>query len=176
MDDEQYTRWKDFSLRMARTCFKGSRRPASAWILEKVQEWFYWRDYQKDWGNYNSWDQDSYPLCDHISEFFDDCGPYYLPCDDDDDYRNEDIRRELAYEQYEDQWLGPVRCCIRAGIDFACEPSAGVIGFTAGDVRRMYPEGVPEWVFPAGERLHYWPNGEMNGAFVDLPDNAHVVL
>ena len=22
----------------------------------------------------------------------------------------------------------------------------GVVGFTAGDIRRMYPEGVPDWV------------------------------
>ena len=22
----------------------------------------------------------------------------------------------------------------------------GVLGFTAGDIRRMYPEGVPDWV------------------------------
>ena len=25
-------------------------------------------------------------------------------------------------------------------------PSMGVLGFTAGDIRRMYPEGVPDWV------------------------------
>lgn len=28
----------------------------------------------------------------------------------------------------------------------AVAPSAGVLGFTAGDLRRMYPEGVPNWV------------------------------
>lgn len=40
-----------------------------------------------------------------------------------------------------------MRCCIRAGLDMAAEPSGGVLGFTAGDVRAMYPEGVPEWMF-----------------------------
>jgi hypothetical protein len=61
-------------------------------------------------------------------------------------------------------------------LDCASAPSAGVIGFTAGDVRRMYPEGVPEWVFPPDEQLHYWPGGEVNGMFVDLPDETGVVL
>jgi hypothetical protein len=82
----------------------------------------------------------------------------------------------LAYEQFSDQWLGPVRCCIRAGIDFACEPSAGVLGFTAGTVRRMYPDGVPDWVFPPDERLHYWLTDKVNGTFAELPDEAQVVL
>jgi hypothetical protein len=40
----------------------------------------------------------------------------------------------------------------------------------------MYPEGVPEWVFPEGERLQYWPGGGMNGTFAELPDSAGVVL
>ena len=31
-------------------------------------------------------------------------------------------------------------------MDCAYSPSMGVIGFTAGDIRRMYPEGVPDWV------------------------------
>ena len=45
-----------------------------------------------------------------------------------------------------DLLASPVRCCLRAGLDCACEPSMGVMGFTAGDIRRMYPEGVPDWV------------------------------
>lgn len=45
-----------------------------------------------------------------------------------------------------DEIGGPVVCCIRAGMDFAAAPSAGVIGFTAGDLRAMFPEGVPDWV------------------------------
>lgn len=85
---------------------------------------------------------------------------------------------EMAiYEQWDDQWGGPVRCCIRAGLDFASSPSAGVIGFTAGDLRAMWPaEGVPEWVMPPNERLHYWLSDQLNGTFAELPDTAGIVL
>lgn len=80
------------------------------------------------------------------------------------------------YEQWDEQWGGPVRCCIRAGLDFASAPSAGVLGFTAGDLRRMYPRGVPKWVMPPGERLHYWLSDKVNGTFAELPDSAGIVL
>src|SRR5688500_1584777 len=40
MTAEQYERWKDFALRMARTCFRGSRRPTTAWIVEVVEDFF----------------------------------------------------------------------------------------------------------------------------------------
>ncbi len=55
-------------------------------------------------------------------------------------------REMLAFRQFEAQWWGPVACCIRAGLDVACEPSGGVLGFDLGDLRRMYPEGVPDWL------------------------------
>lgn len=91
---------------------------------------------------------------------------------DTDDYDCEDgIRRDWS-----ERYFGPVGCCIRAGLDMACEPSAGVIGFSAGDIRRMYPEGVPEWAFPPGQRLSYWPTGEPDGFFEDLPDDAVMAL
>ena len=82
----------------------------------------------------------------------------------------------LFWEQWDEQFGGPIRCCIRAGLDCASAPSAGVVGFNAGDIRAMYPEGVPEWLFPPGERLHYWLSDEMNGTFEELADTAGVVL
>lgn len=52
--------------------------------------------------------------------------------------------------QVEDRWVDavvrPVRVCVRAGLDMASEPSMGVVGFTVGDLRKMYPEGLPDWV------------------------------
>jgi hypothetical protein len=207
MTNDQYERWKDFALRMARTCFTTSRRPPASYVIEQVESWFYWRDYQQDFGEYNSWDQDDYPLCDHISEFYDDqcpgvrckaCShecrqvyPYY-----EDSCRFCDMectcheREQLCWEQFEDQWLGPVRSCIRAGLDLACEPSAGVVGFSAGDIRRMYPEGVPDWVkafFVPGELVALHAT-QIGGIFVpenmgfdertfdELPDSAGVWL
>jgi len=171
MTDKQYARWKDFARRMARTCFRGSRRPTSLWIIERVEEWFSNcdNDYSREWTNYNSWDQDDPCLTDAVSEFFNDW-LYTLPALDSDE------AEYLACEQFLDQWLGPVVCCIRAGIDCACESSAGVLGFTAGDLRRMFPEGVPDWVFPPNERLRHWLTDKLNGTFAELPDDADVVL
>jgi hypothetical protein len=82
----------------------------------------------------------------------------------------------LAFEQWEDQWGNPIRCCVRAGLDVASSPSAGVVGFSAGDVRTMYPEGVPSWVFAPDEQLQHWLSGVLNGLFCELPDDARLVL
>lgn len=123
------------------------------------------------------------PWCvgDQVTEFLD--GPRgYAPrcracadydyeadcCCDDIEYR--------YYEQWDEQWGGAVCCCIRAGLDMACAPSGGVVGFTAGDVRKMYPEGVPEWLFPPNERLMYALSDVEDGTFAELPDNAPLWL
>lgn len=40
-----------------------------------------------------------------------------------------------------------VSCCVRAGMDMATEPSGGVLGFTVGDLRRMWRRRMlPKWV------------------------------
>lgn len=199
----QFDRWKDFAVRMAKTCFQGSRRPDSDWILSEVLHFFGCLD-EGDVPALKSWDDsDPYPkghccygqerwpghlsspapVCDTVDERLRGSLPD-ICCSscrgEAGGYGSEECRcdevEDLVREQWEAQWGGPVRCCIRAGLDFAADPSAGVVGFTAGDVRRMYPEGVPGWVFPEGERLEHWPFGPENGTFESLPDAAHVVL
>ena len=59
-----------------------------------------------------------------------------------DDWDEADALGDAIRELYR----SPVACCVRAGFDCAVKPSMGVMGFTAGDVRRMYPDGVPDWV------------------------------
>ena len=58
------------------------------------------------------------------------------------DWDQADVLGDAIRELY----LSPVACCVRAGFDCAVKPSMGVLGFTAGDIRRMYPEGLPDWV------------------------------
>lgn len=36
--------------------------------------------------------------------------------------------------------------CVRAGFDLAVSPSAGVIGFTVGDLRGAFGGEIPDWV------------------------------
>lgn len=123
------------------------------------------------------------PHCvgDMVSVFLESCRGYAPACRACRVYEDEtkcrcDKIEDFYYEQWGDQWGGPIHCCIRAGLDFAAGPSAGVLGFTAGDVRRMFPEGVPDWVFPPNERLKYFLTDELNGTFAELPDSVGVVL
>jgi hypothetical protein len=188
MTPEQYKHWKDFAFRMARTCYATNRRPSRDWIVDVLDDFFYELDDADYVGSIISWDDsDGTNTCvsDHVTlllDEYEDLADYRCPScrshcylRDADNCQCEEIRA-AAYTQWDDQWGGPVHCCIRAGLDMASAPSAGVIGFTAGQVRRMYPEGVPDWVFPPDERLRYWPNGPVNGTFRELADNAGVVL
>lgn len=40
MTQEQYERWKDFAIRMARTAFVGHKRPSAEWIIDRVEAVF----------------------------------------------------------------------------------------------------------------------------------------
>ena len=99
--------------------------------------------------------------------------------------KTDEIRQDMI-----DRWYGEVHCCVRAGLDFACEPSAGVMGFTAGDLRKMYPEGVPDWI--TGGPDHKWETQKIkgecaigllldgppvpNGTFASIPDDQAIWL
>ena len=143
MTTEQLKRWKDFALRMARIVYKNNRRPDCEWITEVVSDFF---DGIDDGCIYEIIDWDSSPsyICDKVTCLLDGyCGNLWIYEDDDD---KREARRERAFEQWDDQWGGPVRCCIRSGLDLASSPSAGVVGFNAGHIRKIYPEGVPNWI------------------------------
>ncbi len=125
--------------------------------------------------NYDGW-RGSAPQC-----------PSCLDYDSDKDCTCEEVE-DLFAAQWDEQWGGPIECCIRAGLDCAFEGSGGVLGFTAGDLRRMYPEGVPIWVVGTDS----WDTIEIeavvpgvgfvpsepkpNGTFAQLPDTAAVWL
>jgi len=180
MTPEQYDRWQDFAVRMARTCFAASRRPSQQWIIDAVDDFF---DRVDETGvpKITDWDSGPVYVCDDVSGYTDDLARYPPQCwacrhpQAECECRCDKIK-ELFWRQWDEQWASPISCCIRAGLDMASAPSGGAIGFTAGDLRKMYPEGVPEWCFPPDEQLHYWPHGELNGTFAELPDHAGVVL
>lgn len=196
----EYTRWKDFALRMARTCYYGNRRPTSKWIVEVVEDFFQCFDESGipcivNWDNstdypvghrYHGTDyyghaNRPYGVGDMMSVFLDEYEGYAPRCKPCRIYEHPGKCRcdeidSLFHEQWQEQWGGPIHCCIRAGLDFAANPSVGVLGFTAGDIRRMYPEGVPDWVFPPDEKLRIFMTDEVNGTFAELPDSAGVVM
>ncbi len=226
MTEEQYERWHDFAVRMARTCYGGEVRagwPSGEWVLGEVERFFEGLD-PLDIQVIRSWDHsDDYPEGHphyHAETF--EWGTRYAhgPCMGDDmtEQENEgwyeiaadmpaavwkgrDLAEaedcgEIEYEiegLIREEWIGrfygPVHSCVRAGLDMACEPSAGVVGFTAGDLRRMYaPDPVPDWV--TGGPENKWMERTMehcalgmihrgskvNGTFAEMGDGTRVWL
>ena len=147
MTKEQFERWRDFALRMAKTCYSGKLRlPSRKWIIERVTEFL--DDMEAYYPRIKDWDSR-----------WTDAGPREYPCVSDSMIEFEwnrmpwSVRRlddggenADAFTEARDRWFGPVNCCVRAGLDMASAPSAGVVGFTLGDLRKMYHEGIPEWI------------------------------
>lgn len=205
---EQFERWHDFSLRMARTCFTRKRNPSPAEIEENVEHFFECID-PEDLLSFVNWDHsDPYPegsrrYCRKDLGWCPYCHGRKQPncprgCDDGHIYEYEsamlvtDICKEhedgwnphywsdeseAQREKHYDQFVNPVVCCIRAGLDVAIGERVGVMGYTAGDLRKMYPDGVPDWI--TGGKDHRWSyafGGEQNGTFAEMPDEAELLL
>lgn len=209
----RFERWKDFAFRMAETCWDDDdTTPPRDWVVGRVKDFM--REIEdssvEQIARFRSWDQtdnselpkDQYGrspigpyICDWFSEWESDNVYYQFRelatdlelrwADIHDDIFGDD---EMIREEVTDRWGSPVACCVRAGMDCAFEPSMGVLGFTAGDLRRMYPDGVPGWV--TGDEpwdtipidavvpgVGFVPGKPVpNGRFDELPDDAGVWL
>jgi len=216
MTQEQYRRWKNFSLRMAWRGFPQMRRPGKIKLAGFVKDFF--RTLDQDYFTINEtqpvvidpkWNMD---FADHASEFLRDRvvdwdhteshptwrdqyghstnGPYI--CDIvsgqmefwNPFYWGDDHR----YRRWDELWGDRIRCCIRAGMDMAVSPSAGVMGFTAGDLRRMYRGKVPDWVMGTEPlEVQHWKGvipgvglvpgkRETNGTFDEVSDDTKIWL
>lgn len=204
MTPEQFEHWKDFALRMARTCFRHRKRPNTAWIVKAVVDFFTWIpkedivclvdwDHSDDYPEGHRWYSrkyrcpcwhcskvpglpigqrdpqcrykceagliydyaDPYPMCDTVSEW--ETGRIYEQpwglWNAKERARADSLRNRSDYDAYDEMkealveiYAGPVRCCIRAGMDMASAPSAGVLGFTVGHLKRMYDGRIPDWL------------------------------
>lgn len=149
MTQEQYERWVDFATRMARTYPRRSNA-ARAEFESCVAHFIGCHTNDgKDIAGVSGWDDADNGhglVCDHFSEWWWDTmrAWYSAPRDYYEDRRRDGTPK--AFERWEERWVTPVNCCLRAGLDVASAPSAGVVGFTIGDLKRMYPEGIPAWV------------------------------
>lgn len=157
MTRDQYEIWRDFSMRMARVYYGSSRRPLATWILEQVRDFV--DSYQEDHETIESWDDavGSTSVCDAFADLESELMPTFdLVGDTEDDWRLDDDepidydelerRSELARAQWQQQFLGPVVCCVRAGLDMATHVTGGVVGFTVAALHAMFPEGIPAYV------------------------------
>jgi len=129
-----YERWLDFSTRLIKqmecTETRGSK------ILEEVKEFI--NDFDPDdilKYDIAGWDHEirelDYCFSDHFDDYFYKYATY-----------NEDGEQTGRFHNQ-------LHTAIRAGLDMVVPDymvSAGVLGFTIGDLREMYPEGLPDWL------------------------------
>ena len=131
MTEDQYERWKDFSMRMVKTVYHHCTSQRQVKILENVENFLEYCEYQNDYKKYTDWDGngDKEIISSVVDDFF-------------AEHRHWNPRTETEHDYFYRQ----VSCCIRAGFDIAIKPSAGVVGFTCGQVRNMWNGKVPFWV------------------------------
>lgn len=145
----------------------GEPKSSKDHVIECVEEFFDLIFRHKEWYLVISYDHsDAYPdgphyghrtpppVCDKIREMAENWNPWYWRA-----RYQDDPEPELPYEHQEDYvplyedadeiWVQPIDVCVRASLDMVGEMSAGVVGFTAGDVRALYPEGMPRWLLDA---------------------------
>jgi len=128
MTERQFRRWRRLSIGLIAAYHATKHRREK--LLAETERFFDYLDEYGLWQHMISWDDslegEAY-ACDLFSELFD--------C-----YSHWSGRR-----QYEGRFYSQLSGCIRAGMDVAAEPSAGVIGFTVGDVRRAFRWHLPKW-------------------------------
>ncbi len=124
MNKEQFKKWKEFSLRMAKTYprITSLRREK---LTRNIEQYFIAiaSESQKlkqaeEWEDLPS---------NYFSEFFE---RFYVPSD----------------REKESSFQSQLHCCIRAGVDIAVSGNVGVLGWTSGDIQNMFPDGIPDWV------------------------------
>jgi len=139
MDELQFERWRDMAQRLARVYPRRSRK-FRAWLEVEVTDFIACLEPER--ANFVDWDQGPVYVCDRMDSYRDGLIPR-AP-------RHEDLRTgwgpTAAYTRWEERWADPLSACVRAALDMASKPSAGVLVFTMGDLRRAYPEGVPDWL------------------------------
>lgn len=124
----QFDRWQAFSKGLVLSYDCTPRRREK--LLYEMGAYFGWIEKMGWWRGMRSWDES------------DDGAPYPgdLFYETFDEYCHWSETR-----QDEGRFHSQLSGAIRAGIDVASEPSAGVIGFTIGDVRLAFGGEIPDW-------------------------------
>lgn len=128
MTKEQHRRWLDFSSRLARHGYPEATDARKEKIRDMVEGFI--KQYADICADVDGWDGNGqvYP-CDDLGEWL--CSH--------DIHMPQDASQVTRFESQ-------VSACVRAGLDVAVEPSAGVVGFDVGTLRRMFDGAVPAWV------------------------------
>lgn len=150
MTKEQYEHWKDFALRMAGK-YPRTTEARRERLTKEVSGYFDYFDFggQDVRDGVEDWDYNDcgYHPGSEVEEHF-------------DDYRH--WNEKIGWYD-ESKFFTQIVCCIRAAFDIAVKQSGGVVGFTAGDMRRMWDGNVPEWA-----------KGGWEVPFDSIQDDEHV--
>lgn len=131
MNRQQLVRWNRTALGLAthHSTMTDPRRKRLCFAVADCIDWIVARHELAD---IKDWDggQGSAYVCDDMSDYM-------------WDHRYETARHgEMHYGRFGTL----VGMCVRAGFDLAVVPSAGVLGFCVGDLRKVFPLGIPAWV------------------------------
>lgn len=141
MNELQYDRWKALSTGLARSYRKLTPQRRKK-LLEEIENCIDWvvcngLDTVEDWDS--SVRRDGTLYYDSASTRVDD----YLW---QSRYEFERSRRNGGVELVRGRFGDMLSACVRAGFDMAVAPSAGVIGFTVGDLRDVFDGSIPDWI------------------------------
>lgn len=136
MNKTQLARWRRFSDGLAAKAHPSITPSGRNKLRDEVAEFIDILTGSYALSEINDWDGNGDSICvsDEMSRFM-------------WDRRYEQERRVKGDCEYVVGRFGNMLgACSRAGFDVAVAPSAGVVGFTVGDVRAIFPRGLPGWV------------------------------
>ena len=130
-----YHIWRDFATRFAQHAWENMTEHRRTRLTEAVTDFIDLYADEEDKAHLHiGWDACQCEEChnihgdilaDRVMEYFDE----YYPVKEKD--------KLCFYDQ--------ICCCLRSALNAAGDNNAGVIGFTVGDIRRMYDGVIPEW-------------------------------
>jgi hypothetical protein len=131
MTKQQLKRWKKLSTGLAKTYNLTPERKAK--LIAEVENAI----------EILCWD---FPLED-IQDWDGNAGKAYV-CDEMDEYlwSNKFYLERRSGRVIYGHFGEMISACVRAGFDVAVKPSAGVLGFTVGDLRAIFGRKLPKWV------------------------------
>ena len=125
----QFKRWSDFATRMALSAWPDATYQRKRKLVAAIEDFLCDAEpYKAETEDWDGNDMEKYCVGDELMDYCDNAG-----------YSSIDPNRQNKFENQ-------IHCCIRAGLDVAVKPSAGVVGFDIAMLERMWFGRIPGWV------------------------------
>jgi hypothetical protein len=132
MNKIQLRRWKKVSLGLVGASYPSMTAARRTQLQASVEEFFDKLTYNCELNTITDWDGNggSTPVSLALNDHLEGHRHYHA----------------VTGGEKRNRFANNVSCCVRAGFDLAVKPSAGVVGFTVGDVRAIFNRRIPSWV------------------------------